>query len=63
MNEDIIQQISEIYRNVPSPTVLRSLVEKHFIPSNDEKQNNAEISTPVTLIDEMLNTIPFTKHS
>jgi hypothetical protein len=56
-NEDIIQQIREIYRNA-SPALLRSLIEKHFVPSNDEKQNNAEISTPVTLIDEMLNTIP-----
>jgi hypothetical protein len=53
----IIQQIKEIYLNSKSID-LRTNIEKHFLPSKDEKWQNAEIPTPVVLIDEMLDTIP-----
>ena len=57
MNDDIINSIREIYR-IATPSNLRSLIEKHFIPSKDEKKRNAEIPTPVKLVDEMLYKIP-----
>ena len=53
----IIQQIREIYLNSKSND-LRTNVENYFIPCKDEKWQNAEIPTPVYLIDEMLDTIP-----
>ena len=56
-NDDIINSIGEIYR-IATPNNLRSLIEKHFIPSKDEKKNNAEIPTPVKLVDDMLSKIP-----
>jgi hypothetical protein len=34
------------------------LVDKHFIPTQEEKQQNAEISTPKHLVDEMISKIP-----
>ena len=57
MNDDIVNSIREIYR-IATPSNLRSLIEKHFIPSNDEKKKNAEIPTPVKLVDDMLSKIP-----
>lgn len=57
INAEIVNNIREIY-SIASPQKLRNLIEKHFIPSNDEKKQNAEIPTPVKLIDEMLNSIP-----
>jgi len=56
-NEEIVNNIREIYRIAPA-NKLRELIEKHFIPSNDEKKQNAEVPTPVKLVDEMLNKIP-----
>jgi len=56
-NADIVDNIREIYRIAPSNKV-RDLISKHFIPTQDEKKHNAEIPTPVQLVDEMLNTIP-----
>ena len=56
-NIDIVNNIREIYRNA-SPDKLRYLIAKHFIPTKEEKKNNAEIPTPVELVDEMLNIIP-----
>ena len=56
-NEDIINNIREIYSTAPSHKI-RSLIGKHFIPTNEEKKNNAEVPTPVVLVDEMLNIIP-----
>jgi hypothetical protein len=56
-NNEIINDIREMYKIAPAPKY-RELVEKHFIPTNDEKKQNAEIPTPVKLVDEMLNTIP-----
>ena len=58
MNEqDIVNSINDIYKNSP-PNEVRFRIEKYFIPSNEEKRNNAEIPTPVILVNEMLNVIP-----
>ena len=56
-NEEAINNIREIYRNASSDKI-RTLIEKHFIPTNEEKKKNAEVPTPVVLVDEMLNVIP-----
>lgn len=61
MNDDIqneiIGNIDEIYENA-SEELIRSLIGKYFVPTNEEMALNAEISTPVLLVDEMLNLIP-----
>lgn len=57
-NAEIVNNIREIY-SIASANKLRELIEKHFVPTNDEKKQNAEVPTPVKLVDEMLNTIPF----
>jgi len=56
-NAEIVQNIREIYSIAPARK-LRQLIEKHFIPTNEERKKNAEVPTPVKLVDEMLNTIP-----
>lgn len=56
-NAVVVNNIREIYSIAPA-NKLRELIEKHFIPTNDEKKENAEVPTPVKLVDEMLNTIP-----
>ena len=56
-NLQIVNDITEIYSHA-APHKIRGLIEKHFIPTNEEKKNNAEIPTPVALVDEMLNKIP-----
>ena len=56
-NADIINVIREIYRNTPAPK-LKLLIEKHFVPTNDEKKQNAEVPTPVVLVNDMLDKIP-----
>jgi hypothetical protein len=56
-NQDIVNSIREIY-SIASPNKLRELIEKHFIPTQEEKQKNAEIPTPAKLVDEMLDKIP-----
>jgi hypothetical protein len=56
-NVEIINNIREIYR-IATPDKLRKLIETHFIPTNQEKEQNAEVTTPVSLVDEMLNKIP-----
>ena len=55
-SEEIIDQIREIYTS-SDPSKIRELIAKHFIPSLSEKKKNAEIPTPVKLVDEMLNKI------
>ena len=57
MKEKIVIDIKELYATA-DPSKIRSLIAKHFIPSESEKKQNAEIPTPVKLVDEMLNTIP-----
>jgi hypothetical protein len=56
-NAEIVNNIREIYSIAPAYK-LRGLIEKHFIPTQEEKKGNAEYPTPVKLVDEMLNTIP-----
>jgi len=56
-NAEIVNNIREIYSIAPA-NKLRELIEKHFIPTNDEKKGNAEVPTPVKFVDEMLNSIP-----
>ena len=56
-NEEIINTLREIYYQA-KPEKLRDLIAKHFIPTQEEKKGNAEIPTPVKLVDEMLDKIP-----
>ena len=56
-NAEIVDNIREIYR-LASPEKLRYLIAKHFIPTQEEKNGNAEIPTPVPLVDDMLDKIP-----
>lgn len=56
-NIEIVNNIREIYSIAPA-NKLRDLIEKHFIPTNDEKKQNAEVPTPVKLVDDMLNSTP-----
>ena len=56
-NNEIINNIREIYKSAPSNKI-HQLIAKHFIPSIEEKKNNAEIPTPLELVNEMLNKIP-----
>ena len=53
-NVEIVNNIREIYSIAPA-NKLRELIEKHFIPTNNEKKQNAEVPTPVKLVDDMLN--------
>lgn len=56
-NAEIISNIREIYTVAPSHK-LRELIEKHFIPTEDEKKSHSEHPTAVKLCDEMLCTFP-----
>ena len=56
-NEQIVNEIIELYANA-TPKEYRSLIEKHYLPSDKERAENAEVPTPVKLVDEMLNKIP-----
>ena len=56
-NAEIVNNIREIYSIAPA-NKLRELIEKHFIPTNDEKKQNAEVPTPVKLVVDMLNSTP-----
>jgi len=55
-NNEIINNIREIYKTSPSNKI-HQLIAKHFIPSIEEKKNNAEIPTPIILVNEMLSKI------
>lgn len=56
-NDEIINNIREIYQNAPANKI-HQLIAKHFIPSIEEKKNNAEIPTPIPLVEEMLSKMP-----
>ncbi len=56
-NNEIINNIREIYRTAPANKI-HQLIAKHFIPSIEEKKNNAEIPTPIELVNEMLSKMP-----
>jgi len=53
---NIISDLIEIYRN-SSADEYRKLIARHFIPTEAERQNNAEIPTPIKTVDNMLLTI------
>jgi hypothetical protein len=52
-NNEIINNIREIYKTAPANKI-HQLIAKHFIPSLEEKKVNAEIPTPIILVEEML---------
>jgi hypothetical protein len=54
---EIVNNIREIYSIAPA-TKLRELIEKHFKPTDDEKKQSGEVSTPLILVDDMLNSPP-----
>jgi hypothetical protein len=56
-NNEIINNIKEIYRTSPANKI-HQLIAKHFIPSVEERKNNAEIPTAILLVEEMLDKIP-----
>lgn len=56
-NTEIVNVIREIYSTAPSHKI-RNLIERHFIPTPEEQKQNAEVSTPVVLVDEMLDKVP-----
>ena len=58
-NNDIINSLREMYIQCPRHE-LRDVIARHFIPTVDEMEINAEVPTPPFLIDEMLATIPST---
>ena len=55
-NNEIINNIREIYRTAPANKI-HELIAKHFIPSIEERKNYAEIPTSLELVNEMLNKI------
>ena len=57
MNDEIKLKIKNIY-NMSFSNNVRILIEKAFLPTINEIKENAEISTPVKLVDEMLSKIP-----
>jgi len=55
-NKAIFEQIKEKYLHADS-TEFRKRVEQDFIPSKVERKKNAEIPTPIKLVDDMLNSM------
>ena len=53
---EVLDQIRDIYTS-SDHSKIRHLIANHFIPSETEKKKNAEIPTPVKLVDEMLDKI------
>ena len=56
-NSEIIQRVRYAYKNA-KPEDIRHMIANHFVPTTEEKKKNAEISTPITLVDEMLSKFP-----
>jgi len=56
-NTEMITNLREIYRTAP-PEKIHYLISKHFIPTNEEKKNHAEIPTAIELVQEMLDKLP-----
>ena len=55
-NAEIVNNIREIYSIAPA-NKLRKLIEQHFVPTASEKEDNAEVPTPVILVDDMISEI------
>jgi site-specific DNA-methyltransferase (adenine-specific) len=56
-NMEIVNNIREIYRTT-DPLRYRELIAKHFIPTETERKGNAEVPTPVPLVNDMLHKMP-----
>ena len=56
-NMEIVNNIREIYRT-NDPKRYRHLIANHFIPTETERKGNAEVPTPVPLVNDMLNKMP-----
>jgi len=56
-HNNTVSAIKEIYKNADGKK-RRELIAKHFVPSLEEYKNNAEIPTPVVLVDKMLDLVP-----
>jgi hypothetical protein len=56
-DDSILNQIKEKYLNA-HPDKFRKLVEEDFQPSKEERNGQAEVSTFVCLVDDMLNKMP-----
>jgi hypothetical protein len=55
----IIRMIKELFqKSLHDPSKLSQLIDEYFIPHELEKKKNAEVSTPYSLRQEMLDTIP-----
>ena len=56
---DIIRIVKELFnKSLNNTDELSKLIDKYFIPQELEKKKNAEVSTPYTLRQEMLEKIP-----
>ena len=54
------KHIKEVFQdNLGNPSKLSTLIDKFLIPQELEKKQNAEVSTPYILRNEILDTIPF----
>lgn len=56
-NKEIVEKIHEIYK-ISDDETLRKRIAEHFIPTLEEKKEQAEVPTPVILVDEMLDKVP-----
>ena len=55
----IIRTVKELFmKNIKNNRELSNLIDKYLIPQELEKKNNAEVSTPFKLRQEMLDEIP-----
>jgi hypothetical protein len=55
----IIRTVKELFmKNIKNNRELSNLIDKYLIPQDLEKKNNAEVSTPYKLRQEMLDKIP-----
>lgn len=58
INSNLLKKIINIYKHIKNNKELSILIDKYLIPQELEKKNNAEISTPFKLRQEMLDKIP-----
>ena len=58
-NQVVINCLNELYSNA-TPEKFREIIAKHFVPTEEEKQKNAELPTPVILVDQMISVVPST---
>ena len=54
---DLIEQIKILYSNARGKE-LYDLVLKHFTPSDEDKKNHAEVSTPSYIVGDKINKVP-----